>query len=106
MSMLGKLFKRKKVLKPSTELKVAIVEENNDSLYVTLGIIPERRDQLVEITRVNFKKHSDISKAYEEIVSNCKHVNEVIVCVIIFERMINLHKDNDPLAMLSQLFGK
>lgn len=105
MSMLGKLFKRKKVLKPSTELKVAIVDENNSNLYTTLGITEERRDELVNLVKDNFKKHNDISKAYAEIVENCKHVNEVIVSVIIFERLINLHKEDSPAHMIAKLLG-
>lgn len=105
MSMLGKLFKRKKVLKSSTELKVAIVDENNSNLYYTFGITDERKDELVEITKANFKKHTGISKAYEEIVENCKHVNEIIVCVIIFERIIELNKNESSGHMLAKLLG-
>jgi hypothetical protein len=103
--MLGKLFKTKKVLKPSTELKVAIIDENNSNLYYTLGITDERRDELIKLVKDNFNKHNDISKAYAEMVDNCKHLNEVIVCVIIFERIIELKKSESPGHMLAKLLG-
>jgi hypothetical protein len=103
--MLGKLFKTKKVLKPSGELKVAIVDEQNENLYHTFGITDERRDELIKLTKENFNKHSDISKSYAEIVDNCKHVNEVIVCVIVFERILELNKSESPGHMLAKLLG-
>lgn len=105
MSMLGKLFgKKKKELKPSNELKVAIVDEANDDLYLNFGITDSRRDELIELTLEAFKNHSRLHNSYVEIVSKCKHVNEIIVCTIIFERRLNHVKDN-PLAMLEKLFG-
>jgi hypothetical protein len=102
--MLGKLFKRKKELKPSNELKVAIVDEASHDLYLNFGIIDERRDELIELTLAAFKNHSRLHNSYDEIVSQCKHVNEIIVCTIIFERKL-VHQKENPLALLEKLFG-
>jgi hypothetical protein len=98
--MLGKLFKRKKELKPSNEMKVAIIEDSTDNLYTNFGITDERRNELIELTLASYKNHSNLSKSYEEIVAKCKHVNEVIVCVIIFERKISHSKELSALANL------
>lgn len=103
--MLGKLFKRKKELKPSNDLKVAIVDEASDDLYLNFGIIDERRDELIELTLAAFKNHSRLHNSYVEIVSKCKHVNEIIVCTIIFERKL-VHQKESPLALLEKLFGE
>lgn len=103
--MLGKLFKRKKELKPSNDLKVAIVDEASDDLYLNFGIIDERRDELIELTLTAFKNHSRLHNSYVEIVSKCKHVNEIIVCTIIFERKL-VHQKESPLALLEKLFGE
>jgi len=105
MSMLGKLFGKKKELKPSSEMKVAIVDGTSDDLYINFGITDSRRDQLIELTLAAFKNHERLHNSYQEIVSQCKHVNEVIVCAIIFERKL-VHQKENPLAMLEKLFGK
>ena len=88
MSMLGKLFGKKEKLKPSNEMKVAIVDETSDNLYINLGITDKRRDQLIELTLAAFENNKKLGNSYKEIISQCKHVNEVIVCTIIFERRL------------------
>ena len=103
MSMLGKLFGKKEKLKPSNEMKVAIVDETSDNLYINLGITDKRRDQLIELTLAAFENHKKLGNSYKEIISQCKHVNEVIVCIIIFERRL-AYQENDGLALLEKLF--
>jgi len=104
MSMLGKLFKRKKTLKPSPELKVCIINEESTDLYEVFGITPERRSDLVKLTRQAIMDEEDASQSYKVIVEQCKHVNEVIVCTIVFERIREEH--NNPMRMLAQMFGR
>ena len=104
MSMLGKLFKRKKTLKPSSELKVCIINEESTDLYEVFGITPERRSELVKLTRKAIMEEDDASLSYKVIVEQCKHVNEVIVCAIVFERIRDEH--NNPMRMLAQMFGR
>jgi hypothetical protein len=102
--MLGKLFKRKKTLKPSPELKVCIINEESTDLYEVFGITPERRSDLVKLTRQAIMDEEDASQSYKVIVEQCKHVNEVIVCTIVFERIREEH--NNPMRMLAQMFGR
>jgi hypothetical protein len=104
MSMLGKLFgKKKKTLKPSPDLKVCIINEESHDLYEVFGITDERRRELNQISSKAYHDFDDASKSYEDIVKHCNHVNEVIVCTIVFERI----KDNrsNPARMLAELFG-
>ena len=105
MSMLGKLFgKKKKELKPSPELKVCLINEESHDLYEVFGITSERRKELNRLTKEALMSEEDASASYKVIVDQCKHVNEVIVCVIVFERMRD--QANDPMHKLAQLFGK
>jgi hypothetical protein len=102
--MLGKLFKRKKTLKPSPALKVCIIDDTTSDLWVTLGITDERRDQIVQLCKDAFDNHETKTGSYVEIVDKCKHVNEVITACIIFERVCDVH--NDPMAGLMKMFSR
>tara|TARA_R110000868_G_scaffold205742_2_gene454356 strand:- start:921 stop:1190 length:270 start_codon:yes stop_codon:yes gene_type:complete len=82
---LEKIFKKRK-LKPSLELKVAIINDDSDDLYETFGIIEERKQELIKLCDYSLllKKSSD---SYVYIVENCKHINEIIICCIILDTM-------------------
>ena len=104
MSMLGKLFKRKKGLKPSTELKLCIVDDTTSDLWITLGITDKRRDEIIAICDNAYHNNEVKTDCYKEIVDQCNHINEVIPACIIFERMCNVN--NNPLAGLIQILGR
>ena len=106
MSMLGKLFsKKKKELIPSTELKVCIVDDTSNDLSDTFGITDKRREELIKITDNALRSEENISECCKIIVDQCKHVNEVIVCIIFMERLNNKSSYllND---MLAQMFKR
>jgi hypothetical protein len=87
MNLFKNLFKKK--LKPNGELKICIVEEHPSDLYVIFGITDERKKELHNIVKDAVNQFDDLSLSYEYIVDNCKHINEVVICVIITERLIN-----------------
>jgi hypothetical protein len=103
MNVLGKLFKKKNKLKPSTELKLCIIDDSTSDLWITLGITEQRRDEIVKICKEAYNNHSTKTDSYKEIVDQCQHVNEVIPACIVFERLCDLN--NNPLAGLFQAFG-
>jgi hypothetical protein len=104
MKMLGKLFGKKKLV-DSPKLKVCIIDDTTTDLWTTLGITPERRDELVDICEQAYHQFDGKSKCYEYIVDQCKHVNEVITTTIVFERMCE-GPSNHPLSGLIKLFGR
>lgn len=102
MKVLGKLFNRKEKLVSSPELKICIIDDATTDMFVTFGIIKERKDKLFDICQEAYNKHDIKSEAYVYIVDRCKHVNEVVVCTIMFERMCTV--SDDPLARLAKMF--
>ena len=105
MKVLGKLFNRgKKKLVNSSEFKICIVDDTTTDMFVTFGIIKERKDQLFDACKEAYNKYDIKSEAYAYIVDRCKHVNEVVVCTIMFERMCTVN--DDPLARLMKMFDK
>jgi hypothetical protein len=102
--MLGKLFKRKKTLKPSPALKVCIIDDTTSDLWVTLGITDQRRDEIIQICKDAFNNHETKTDSYVEIVNKCNHVNEVITACIIFERLCDVH--NSPMGGLLKILSR
>jgi CO dehydrogenase nickel-insertion accessory protein CooC1 len=95
-----KLFKRKKTLTKSAELKVCIINEDNDNdLHEAFGITTERKETLGKLTKAAWLNNPNVSKAAEEIVKQCVHVNEVIVCSMILDRY-----NSTKVNYLEQLF--
>ena len=104
MSMLGKLFKKEKGLKPSTELKLCIIDDTTSDLWVTLGITEERRDEIVAFCKKAYHDHNVKTACYKDIVDQCKHVNEIVPACIVFERICDV--ENNPLAGLMKVFSR
>lgn len=102
MNLLRKLFKNNQ-LKPSNALKIAIINDNTEELYEAFGITDERRDVLIKLCKKTYNESDRMSESFEKIVDDCKHVNEVVVCCIIFERMI-AQRSFDMSGLLSKMF--
>ena len=104
MSMLGKLFKRKKGLKTSAALKLCIVDDSTSDMWITLGITNERRDEIIAICKKSYNEHNTKTDCYKEIVDKCNHINEVVPACIIFERICDV--ENNPLSGLMKAFSR
>jgi hypothetical protein len=104
MKSLQNLFKRKKTLKPSTALKLCIIDDNTSDLWITLGITEERRDEIVAFCKKAYNDHNVKTACYKDIVDQCKHVNEIVPACIVFERICDV--ENNPLAGLMKIFSR
>jgi hypothetical protein len=105
MKVLGKLFNRKKKLVNSPELKICIIDDTTTDLWTTFGITDQRRDEIIAFCKETYKISESKSDCYVSIVDQCKHVNEVVVATIIFERFCDVQEEN-PLLGLMKLFGR
>ena len=103
MNLLGKLFNKKRVLKASNVLKIAIINDNTEELYEAFGITDARRDVLVNVCKKTYNETDRMSDSFEKIVNECKHVNEVVVCCILFERM-RAQSSFDMSGLFSKMF--
>lgn len=102
--MLGKLFKRKKTLKPSTALKLCIIDDTTTDLWITLGITGSRKEEIIQFCKDAFDNHDTKTACYTEIVDKCNHVNEIVPACIIFERLCEVN--DHPLAGLMKMMGR
>lgn len=102
MNWLEKLFKKKKNYNRNCEFKLLIIKDDTDSFTEALGISDERIHELGNITKNAHNNYDSLTDAYSEIVSNCKHVNELAFCFTVFARISEMK--NERKKMLD-LFG-
>lgn len=104
MKWLGKLFNRKKKLESSSELKLCIIDDTTDDMWTTLGIIDERREEIVEFCKEAYKIADKKHQSYQYIIEKCKHINEVVVATIVFERYCELNDRGSIIQMFKKHF--
>ena len=106
MNLLGKLFKKKKTYSTTSEFKLCIVNDDVDCLHQTLGITDKRAEELARVCVDAIKKHNSKTDSYQDILHECKHINEVIMCTEIYARVIEMQRKHNSLkSMLDNLLG-
>ena len=106
MNLLGKLFKKKKTYSATSEFKLCIVDEDADCLHQTLGINDKRAEELAKVCVHAIKQHNSKTDSYQDILGECKHINEVIMCTEIYARVTEMQrKHNSMKSMLDNLLG-
>lgn len=106
MNWLGKLFKKKKAYNSNCEFKLLIIDEESDSLTVSLGITKERAIELGEITKEAHGEFETLTDAYAKVVAACKHVNELAFCFTVFARISELkNRQKQMISMFKDVFG-
>ena len=97
MKWLGKLFSKKKKLKYNTDNKyeLLIIDENADYLHLNLGITEERSSDLTRICIDSYRKNNNLYIALSEVISECKHTNEVVFTSMIFQKVCDRFSSNN-----------
>lgn len=62
-------------------LRVIIVDDESRKIPDTLGITPERENELDEMTKKAFEDFDSITDTMVEISKNVKHANELAYCI-------------------------
>lgn len=106
MNLLGKLFKKKKTYSKTSEFKLCIVNDDVDCLHQTLGITDKRAEELARVCVDAIKKHDAKTDSYQDILAECTHINEVIMCTEIFAKVTELQRKHSSMKnMLDNLLG-
>lgn len=88
--------------------KVAIIDENSNSITESLGITEERRDELHEIAMNALKDTNKLSDAYKLSLAKVNHINEAIIVIIDSFNAVNTarevsDKGSELLRMLEKI---
>lgn len=107
MNWLGKMFKKKKKsYNMDSNYKLLIIDESQENLHQILGITEERCEILTEVCINAYKENDQLHACLEEIVSHCKHTNELIFATLIAQRVIDrMQSKNKALDLLKDMFG-
>jgi hypothetical protein len=107
MNWLGKIFKRKqKTYNPDGTYKLLIINDEDEYLHNILGITQERSEELTLLCLKSFATTNHLHSYLEEIVSNCKHTNEIVYATLIAQRVMENHEAKErTMNVLKNMFG-
>ena len=106
MNLFKNVFKKKKKTYGQSEYKLLIIDDTAKQLHHVLGITEERADKLLDVCMDAYHRHSQLHCCLEDVVSACKHTNEVVFATMIMHRVIEKYNSKDSLAgFLKQMFG-
>ena len=107
MNWLGKLFKKKKKsYNTDCNYKLLIIDDTQQHLHEILGISEERTEELAKVCVKAYEKHDYFHATLEEVVSHCKHTNEVVMATLITQKVVDKNQSKDRiLGLLKGMFG-
>ena len=108
MNWFGKLFnKKKKTYNTDCNYKLLILDEKAEHLHDIIGITETRAEELTETCLKAYRGHQYFHETLEEVVSNCKHTNEVVFATLVTQKIVTSEQSKERLHhMLKDLFGR
>ncbi len=107
MNWLGKMFKKKKkTYNADCNYKLLIIDDKEELLHNILGICEERCEELTKVCIEAYKNNDHLHSTLEDIVSHCKHTNEIVFSMLVAQKVIDRFQSRDKmLGMLKDIFG-
>jgi len=106
MNWFKKLFKKEKTYNADYKFKLCIVNDNTDLLHEALGVTEERSKELLEVALKAYDGNHTLTDSYAEMLESCKHINEVIMIMNMFNRIHEIKsKDSGLMGIMGKLFG-
>jgi hypothetical protein len=107
MKWLGKLFKRKKKsYNTDKQYKLLIIDDSKELMHEILGISEERAEELINICIKAYDDHDQLHACLEDVISKCKHTNEVVMATMIMQRVIDRKNQlHGLMGALKNMFG-
>jgi hypothetical protein len=102
MNWLGKMFKKKKSYAKQDKFKLCIIDESSDKTHVVLGINEDRMNELRRICDRAYEKHTKLTDAMDDILSQCNHINEVVICLQVYNKLRELSSLEDTLRKITK----
>ena len=106
MNWIKNLFKKEKAYKTDYKFKLCIVNDNTTLLHEALGVNDQRSKELMEVALKAYDGHITLTDSYAEMLESCKHINEVIMIMNMFNRIHEI-KSNDTglMGFLGKILG-
>jgi len=107
MNWLGKLFgKKKKGYNTDCNYKLLIIDDSKELLHEILGISEQRAEELLKICFKAYDDNNQLHTCLEQVVSYCKHTNEVVMATLMMQKVIERKNSMHGLGeVLKKMFG-
>jgi len=107
MNWLGKLFKKKKkTYNTDHNYKLLIIDDSKELIHEILGISDERAEELLNICLKAYDNNTHVHTCLEDVVSECKHTNEVVMATLMMQKVIDRKTQmNGLMGALKNMFG-
>jgi hypothetical protein len=103
--MIMKWFKKKKY--PSNQkFELLIIDDNSDELSVSLGISPERKDEMFDIVFAAYKESKCLSSAAQTILRHMNHINEVTYSIMMLNKIHHHKPESSLFDVLRKMTGE
>ena len=108
MNWLGKMFKKKKKgYNTDSQYKLLIIDDEAELLHHNLGIVTPRADELLQCCVNAFENTNRVHIAMENVVSECKHTNEIVFATLMMAKIIEKNESQDRIHnLLKNMFGR
>jgi hypothetical protein len=107
MKWSGKLFKRKKkTYVKDQKFMPLVINDKSELIHEIFGITDERSKELTMTVLESYAEHNEPHLVMIDIISQCKHANEIALVVLLFERVISKQREKNTVnEVMSRLFG-
>lgn len=107
MKRLIKMFgKKKPTYNSDNNYKLLIINDDSNLLHHSLGISDTRVEELLELSIKAYNKNDTLHNVLKDAVSECKHINEVVMATLIVEKIVDKNYSLDRShSILRNLFG-
>ena len=102
MKWLGMFKRKKKSYAKQDKFKLCIIDESSDSTHVVLGISEDRMNELRRICDRAYGKHTKLTSAMDDILSECNHINEVVISLQVYNKLRELNSLEDTLRKITR----
>jgi len=100
------LGKKKATYNNNNSYELLIINDDSDLLHQTLGISDKRVDELLNISIKAYNKNDNLHTALKDAVSECKHINEVVMATLIVQKIVDKNDSSERVgSILRNLFG-
>lgn len=106
MKAIKNLFKKNKTYCTDNKFIPLVINEDAEFVHDIFGITDKRSEELAQNALDAFEKHSQLHLMLIDIISYCKHANEIALSMMLFERIVEKAKvENKISTIMSNLFG-
>ena len=83
-----------KTYSQDNKFELLLIDDTVSGVYQKLGITEERSDELVNVMKKAYNNNEQKIPAMQEMLRECKHINEVVVILMFFDNYIEAQNNN------------